>query len=601
MRGGVTRRAVLRSAGSAAAIAAAGTVPAARAQQSGDWPTLGRDAANTGHAREGTGPTGDVGGVWRFDTDRAVASSPSVVDGTVYVGSNDTTLYALSAADGTEQWRFPTGGRVSSSPAVVEGTVYVGSEDGFVYAVDAATGEEVWGFETDDPVVASPTVADGTLYIGSRDGRVYAIDAADGTEQWSFGTGNDVSATPAVVDGTVYVGSEDWNVYAIDAATGEEAWRFETSGQITAAPAVSGDTVYAGSLDGAIYAIREGDLLWGLGTGRAIVASPAVADGTVYAGSRDGSIYALAADTGDQQWSFDTGWQVTGSPSVADGVVYAGTQGGDVFGIDAESGDQLWQFDAVRAVTAQPAIVDGSLFVGSATGAVYALAEGARLPVEPTPTPVAGGDDGGSGSDFAFLVLPIAVVALVGLLAGTVYAAVRAGLFEPIEARSPFPSDGDGGARTDANADSGTDADANADTDTTGSDGPALPVRDVVLDDVIARAEETSRTATEDLLVTKYVDRGTLSSPVVAYEIESVRRDPATVRITESLDPDVDPDEAIGRLPGAGDEWRVEDGALAFEAEIDPDGIVRTIVARRDLSPEEADGLLDRPDVDVED
>lgn len=67
-----------------------------------------------------------------------MVSSPAVVDGTVYVGSADNNVYAISTTDGTERWAFQTGNRVYSSPAVVEETVYVGSADNSVYAL---TGE----------------------------------------------------------------------------------------------------------------------------------------------------------------------------------------------------------------------------------------------------------------------------------------------------------------------------------------------------------------------------------------------------------------------------------------------------------------------------
>jgi hypothetical protein len=42
-----------------------------------------------------------------------------------------------SGAGGTERWSVGTGDRVVSSPTVVDGTVYVGSYDGHVYALDA--------------------------------------------------------------------------------------------------------------------------------------------------------------------------------------------------------------------------------------------------------------------------------------------------------------------------------------------------------------------------------------------------------------------------------------------------------------------------------
>jgi len=69
-----------------------------------------------------------------------VTSSPTVADGTVYIGSRDNSVYALDAADGSQQWSFATGDRVRSSPTVVGGTVYVGSNDNSVYAIEASSG-----------------------------------------------------------------------------------------------------------------------------------------------------------------------------------------------------------------------------------------------------------------------------------------------------------------------------------------------------------------------------------------------------------------------------------------------------------------------------
>ncbi len=55
-----------------------------------------------------------------------------MADGTIYIGN----VYALDAKTGTEQWRFQTGSSVPSSPSVADGTVYVGSDDGNVYAIE---------------------------------------------------------------------------------------------------------------------------------------------------------------------------------------------------------------------------------------------------------------------------------------------------------------------------------------------------------------------------------------------------------------------------------------------------------------------------------
>ena len=67
-------------------------------------------------------------------------SSPAVVNGVVYVGSDDHSLHAVDAATGKVKWKYPTGGKVQSSPLVLDGLVYFGSRDSNVYALDAGTG-----------------------------------------------------------------------------------------------------------------------------------------------------------------------------------------------------------------------------------------------------------------------------------------------------------------------------------------------------------------------------------------------------------------------------------------------------------------------------
>jgi hypothetical protein len=175
----------------------------------------------------------------------------------------------VDTATGEQQWAFETGGSVFSSPTVADGTVYVGSANGSLYAVDSATGEEQWAFETGNPVTSSPTVADGTVYVGSldttvadetvyvgsKDENLYAVDAATGEQQWAFETGDRVESSPTVADGIVYVGSFDDNLYAVDAATGDEQWAFETGGSVASSPTVADGTVYVGSKDDNLYAI----------------------------------------------------------------------------------------------------------------------------------------------------------------------------------------------------------------------------------------------------------------------------------------------------------------------------------------------------------
>ena len=120
-----------------------------------------------------------------------------------------------AAAPGEKLWSFRTGADVRSSPTVVGGTVYIGSNDKNVYALDARTGQQMWNFTTGGQVSSSPTVVNGMMYVGSYDFNIYALDARTGLKLWNFTTGNYVYSSPTVVNGTLYVGSEDGNVYAL--------------------------------------------------------------------------------------------------------------------------------------------------------------------------------------------------------------------------------------------------------------------------------------------------------------------------------------------------------------------------------------------------
>jgi len=121
---------------------------------------------------------------WTFDVP---AQTVSVADGTIYVGSReyigDTDadrhggVYALDADDGSLQWAVETDDDVTGPPAIVDGTVYVGSnEAGVLYALDADDGAERWRFPVVWRISNSVAIADGTLYLGSGEAVLYAID-----------------------------------------------------------------------------------------------------------------------------------------------------------------------------------------------------------------------------------------------------------------------------------------------------------------------------------------------------------------------------------------------------------------------------------------
>jgi hypothetical protein len=96
-----------------------------------EWPMFRYDPQHSGHSTTSAPITNPV--LWSYTTGDCVDSSPAVVDGKVYVGSEDFNVYCLDAASGSLIWSYMTGHVVLSSPAVANGRVYVGSLDEIVY------------------------------------------------------------------------------------------------------------------------------------------------------------------------------------------------------------------------------------------------------------------------------------------------------------------------------------------------------------------------------------------------------------------------------------------------------------------------------------
>lgn len=382
--------------------------PAYEQPSPSEWAMFGYDARNTGANPKTTGPKTSVEELWKFETGGLVECSPTVVADTVYVTSRDRNVYAISATDGTEQWRYETGipagheTPMRSSPTVVDGTVYVGGgnykqrfDDGvvevvsrhnYLYALDAETGELEWRFQPEGITESSPTVVDGIAYFACKAGNVYAVDTADGSQRWRFSVDSDegegITATPAVTDCTVYVGGWDKTLYALDARDGSVKWRHEADEAVSAAPAVHDGTVYVGINGGGpmkALSMADGEVEWEYPTKGSVVAcSPAVADGTVYIGDYSDTgrrLHAINADSGEEVWTARTRGYVWSSPAVVDGVVYVGGLENMVYGFDGSDGAELWRFETEDIVRSSPAVVDGVVYVGSSDGNVYALHE----------------------------------------------------------------------------------------------------------------------------------------------------------------------------------------------------------------------------------
>jgi len=384
---------------------------------------------------------------WSFDisgnsSSIGIVSSPAIAsDGTIYAGSGNGSLYAITT-NGILKWKYQTGGALTASPAIgSDGTVYIGSADRQFYAINP-DGTLKWIFPTKANFTSSAAIgADGTIYAAgtNQDKTIFPCvsgsSCATITNQICGGilppcptgqicvgacaipttqacsqnnpcpTGETcVSGQPVPFNVTTQLGT----IFAIN-PNGTEKWEFLVnksgfsnisglSGIVNSSPAVASDgTIYIGT-EGDVTFDRS-DFCDNLSTYPASDVDPSF--------PVNGHLYAINPD-GTLKQDFKTLGAVDSSPAIGgDGTVYVGSKRtlklfygqdhsmlmdenpstmGFVYAIN-QNGTIKWFVDLFGDVDSSPAIgSDGIIYIGADNFHVYALnpANGATKWVEPT-------------------------------------------------------------------------------------------------------------------------------------------------------------------------------------------------------------------------
>ena len=339
------------------------------------WPMFHYNAKRTGQCPYPGIPSPTL--LWKYKTGGEVYSSPAIAsDGTIYVGSSDHYLYALTPK-GALKWKYKTGDGIYSSPAIApDGTIYVGSYDYYIYAI-RSNGTLKWKYKTGGEVYSSPVIApNGTIYVGSSDDYLYAINP-NGTLKWKYKTGYWIESSPAIAsDGTIYIGSPDKYLYAIN-PNGTLKWKYKTGGEIFAAPVIaSNGTIYVGANNHYLYAFNpNGTRKWRYKTGGEIDRAAAISYyGTVYVGSFDKYLHAVNPN-GTRKWRYKTGgWVIYSTPVIAsDGTVYVGSDDHYLYAF-TPNGELKWRYKTGDRVRSTPVISRyGTVYVGSDDHYLYAI------------------------------------------------------------------------------------------------------------------------------------------------------------------------------------------------------------------------------------
>lgn len=274
--------------------------------------------------------TGKV--VWKKQHGSLNASSPAYANGVLYaVNLDPPQALAVRARDGKPLWKRDLPARAESSPMVVRGRMYFGTESGDFFALDTKRGKTVWTTKLAGSVKAAPAFSNGTLFVGDYAGKMYAIRAADGAIRWQtadlgagLGRSGRFYSTPAVAFGRVYAGNVDGRVYSFERDGGEIAWThsagdFVYSGIAAAKTKGTRPAVYFGSHDKRAYALdaKSGSVIWSAEPGGQVSGPATVVGDVAYVSTFSGnSTLGFDLRTGRRVFKFDDGEY---GPVVSDG------------------------------------------------------------------------------------------------------------------------------------------------------------------------------------------------------------------------------------------------------------------------------------------
>ncbi|MGB8910073.1 MAG: PQQ-binding-like beta-propeller repeat protein [Candidatus Cybelea sp.] len=366
---------------------------------------------------------GRLEAAWRIETGGQISASPTIMDGTLYVGNNDGSLYAIDVTSGQVLWKAHVPNPLMSDPLVYDDVVIVGEGDptsrtsspsepvmvgqgpSALIAFDRSSGEMRWQTPLSGSAMPTPAIIDGILVNHDGAGYINGLDPATGKKRYARWLGSMASMTAVLPVGrgdfvTSGVGSNA--VWRLHADGGGVVWRSAfskgASGIGDCPPVSDGDRIYCdyvspvwpdtstviGNLTAQrVYALRvdDGAPLWdvALESGslpiRNEAAIPLLSGGLLYLGSAIAPwMHALDATSGTLVWEMRTRGAVKGGIVEVGGIVYFGDLGGYLWALDAKTGRVIGVKNMHTPFNVgSPIVVGRTLIIGSDSGSVIAV------------------------------------------------------------------------------------------------------------------------------------------------------------------------------------------------------------------------------------
>jgi outer membrane protein assembly factor BamB len=326
----------------------------------GTWSQANYDYANTRDVAASPISSRNVnklGVAWTFTVTGvsiygALATSPIVVNGIVYLQDLGSNVYAIDLQSGTLKWEklynAPSVG--PNGVAVDQGKVFVTSSMQTIAALDAATGAQLWSRKIHQPnsqgIDQQLTAYQGTLYLST----------IPGTGITSFYKGGDMGI-----------------IYALDEQTGEQVWKTSVgqhqNDETQDIPAGQTITVLPGAYGGVEtpMALANGVVYVPIVNAAAQFSATQQVGQVLSTGT--GELDAIDVNTGKILWASPLQAPDFGGATVAGDLVFTSTMTGQVLAFNRSSGQQVWSWQSPVGINSPLIVVGDRVLVPAGLGA----------------------------------------------------------------------------------------------------------------------------------------------------------------------------------------------------------------------------------------
>lgn len=323
----------------------------------------------------------------------------------------------------TATWHIATNGGFSSSPTIANGTLYIGNNGGELLAIDPASGKVKWRTKVSNPLMSAPIVYDKLVVVGEGNenspgnaspshpirvgdppNALLAFNAQNGALVWHVPLRGTGMPTPAIVDGRLVHHNGSGSVFAVDPASGRIVYtqNIHSIASMSAAVPIGRDVFVTAGVDpNALLAMRakDGSLVWratfspvASGIGDCPAAADAIrvycdyvmppTSATPVQTERRAQFRAFAIDisSGKKAWDINLDAGVlpkrneAAIPLLAQNTLFIGSSMANlVHAIDPATGKTKWTAATYGPVKGGIVDMQGTLYFGDLRGYLWAL------------------------------------------------------------------------------------------------------------------------------------------------------------------------------------------------------------------------------------